>query len=72
MNEKRKDNKGRILHNGETQRKDGRYQFKYVDSNGAKRFVYSWRLNHSDAAPQVKKQTLSLTQGSQSCVKPGV
>ncbi len=30
MSEKRKDNRGRILHNGEIQRKYGRYQFKDI------------------------------------------
>ena len=29
MREKRRDNKNRILHNGESQRKDGRYVYKY-------------------------------------------
>ena len=62
MSEKRKDDKGRILHNGEVQRKDGRYQFKYVDADGATRVVYSWRLNHSDATPMGKARTLSLRE----------
>lgn len=31
MSEKRRDKKGRILHNGEIQMSDGRYRFKYVD-----------------------------------------
>ena len=34
MSEKRRDKKGRILHNGEIQMSDGRYRFKYVDENG--------------------------------------
>lgn len=40
MSEKRRDNKGRILKTGESQRKDGRYLYKYIDS-----FVYRfiWR-----------------------------
>lgn len=41
MSEKRKDNRGRVLHNGEIQRKDGRYQFKYIDADGKEKFVYS-------------------------------
>ncbi|MFC2736952.1 MAG: autotransporter-associated N-terminal domain-containing protein [Leptotrichia wadei] len=32
MSEKRRDNKGRILKTGESQRKDGRYLYKYTDS----------------------------------------
>ncbi len=31
MSEKRRDSKGRILRNGECQRKDGLYQYDYVD-----------------------------------------
>lgn len=34
MSEKRRDNKGRILKTGESQRKDGRYLYKYTDSFG--------------------------------------
>lgn len=30
MTEKRRDNKGRILRTGESQRTDGRYLYKYV------------------------------------------
>lgn len=30
MSEKRRDHRGRILHNGEIQLSDGRYRFKYV------------------------------------------
>ena len=42
MSEKRRDNRGRILHNGESQRQDGRYVYKYKDLNGDTKFVYSW------------------------------
>ena len=44
MSEKRWDNKGRILRIGESQRKDGRYAYKYVDAFGKPQFVYSWKL----------------------------
>lgn len=37
----RKDSKGRFLRRGETQRKDGRYCYKYVDAKGRTRCVYS-------------------------------
>lgn len=36
MSEKRRDHRGRILHNGEIQLSDGRYRFKYVDEMGKK------------------------------------
>ena len=44
MAEKRRDNKGRILRTGESQRKDGRYAYKYTDSTGKPQFVYAWKL----------------------------
>lgn len=30
----RKDNRGRVLHKGESQRNDGRYVFRYVEKGG--------------------------------------
>lgn len=60
--EKRRDNKGRILHNGEMQMPDGRYRFKYVDSDGIEKVVYSWRLDHNDRAPIGKKRGESLRE----------
>lgn len=36
MSEKRRDNRNRILHEGEYQRADGRYRFRYVDIHGMK------------------------------------
>lgn len=62
MSEKRRDNKNRILHNGEIQLPDGRYKFKYVDADGNEKAVYSWRLDHNDATPVGKKRTLSLRE----------
>jgi integrase len=41
MNKSRKDNKGRALFKGETQRKDGRYAFSYTDSEGKRHHVYN-------------------------------
>lgn len=60
--EKRRDQKGRILHNGEIQMPDGRYRFKYVDETGMEKAVYSWRLDSRDATPTGKKKTLSLRE----------
>ena len=37
----RKDNKGRVLRRGETQRKDGRYAYTYTDSQGKRHTVYA-------------------------------
>ena len=40
-NVKRKDNKGRNLRLGESQRKDGRYVYKYTDIYGKPQFKYA-------------------------------
>lgn len=48
MSEKRKDRKGRILRNGETQRSDGMYMYRYNDDGGVRRTIYSWRLVETD------------------------
>ena len=44
MSEKRKDNKGRLLRTGESQRKDLTYQFRYTDVTGKRRTVYATDL----------------------------
>ena len=62
MSEKRRDNKNRVLHNGESQRKDGRYVYKYTDPNGESRSVYSWRLDVTDRHPAGKPKDLSLRE----------
>jgi len=58
----RKDNKGRNLRSGESQRKDGRYSYKYLDPLGQPHFVYSWRLLKSDVTPKDKKPGPSLRE----------
>lgn len=62
MAEKRRDNRNRILRYGESQRPDGRYTYKYVDSDGQTKYVYSWRLDHNDRMPAGKKRDLSLRE----------
>ena len=62
MNERRRDTKGRILHNGEIQLSDGKYRFKYADLNGTEHFAYSWRLDKNDPQPKGKKKCLSLRE----------
>ena len=62
MSGKRRDNKNRILRNGESQRKDGRYAFKYVDANGQVQFVYSWKLEKTDKTPMGKRDDISLRE----------
>ncbi len=61
MIEKRRDNKNRILHNGESQRKDGRYAYKYYIMNEPK-FLYSWTLVPTDKTPKGARKDLSLRE----------
>ena len=62
MAEKRRDNKGRILRTGESQRKDGRYAYKYTDSTGKPQFVYAWKLVATDKTPAGKRDDISLRE----------
>lgn len=62
MSEKRRDNKGRILRNGECQRKDGLYQYDYVDLNGKPKCLYSWKLEATDPLPKGKRKCKSLRE----------
>lgn len=59
---KRTDNRGRILKTGESQRKDGRYAYKYLGTDGKPKFLYSWRLNETDPIPKGKRQCKSLRE----------
>ena len=59
---KRKDNRGRVLKDGESQRKDGRYRYQYVDVLGNRKEVYSWKLLPSDKTPSGKRRDLSLRE----------
>lgn len=43
--ERRKDSKGRVLKKGESERKDGRYQYRYNDAFGTRKTVYANDLN---------------------------
>ena len=61
-NVKRKDNKGRNLRLGESQRKDGRYVYKYTDIYGKPQFKYAWKLVPTDKTPTGKREDLSLRE----------
>ena len=41
MSQRRKDSHGRVLKTGESERKDGRYQFRYTDISGNRRTIYA-------------------------------
>lgn len=61
VNGKRRDKKNRVLRRGESQRPDGKYQFKY-SIDGIPHFVYSWRLEPTGKMPEGKKPTPSLRE----------
>lgn len=58
----RRDSKGRILQLGESQEKNGRYKYRYTDSKGERRSIYSWRLTEADPVPYGKRATESLRE----------
>ena len=60
--QKRRDKKGRILRNGESQRKDGRYAFVYTDCYGKQKFLYSWKLEPTDSLPTGCRPCLALRE----------
>lgn len=62
MSEVRRDNKGRKLFNGESQRKDGKYEYKYQDAWGKRKTVYSWKLTPTDRVPVGKRDDISLRE----------
>lgn len=65
MSEKRRDNKGRILKTGESQRTDGRYLYKYTDTLGEPQSIYSWKLVSTDRVPAGKRDCISLREKEQ-------
>ena len=59
---KRKDSRGRVLNDGETQGKDGRYRYQYTNVLGKRRAIYSWKLLPADRTPSGKRKDLSLRE----------
>lgn len=62
MAEKRKDYKGRNFRDGEGAMPDGRYRYRYIDKNGRRQAIYSWRLVPTDKTPAGKRHGLSLRE----------
>ena len=60
MSGKRRDKKGRILRQGELQRSDGKYEYRYLDAKGEKHSVYSWKLVSTDKVPAGKRDCRAL------------
>ena len=71
-NVKRKDNKGRNLRLGESQRKDGRYVYKYTDIYGKPQFKYAWKLVPTDKTPAGKREDLSLREKEKHQTRPAI
>lgn len=53
--EKKRDLKGRTLRSGERQRSNGRYEYRFVATDGAIQSLYSWRLVETDPTPPGKR-----------------
>ena len=60
--EVRRDNRRRILRTGESQNKEGRYVYKYINSVGEQKFIYSWKLVPTDRVPKGKRDDISLRE----------
>ena len=61
MKSGRKDHKNRLLKEGESQNKDGRYRYSYYE-NGKQKSFYSWKLEPTDKLPAGKKECVSLRE----------
>ena len=57
---KARDNKGRVLRNGESQRSDGKYMFRYPDNTGERHTVYSWKLVSTDKLKEGQRDSQEL------------
>lgn len=68
MSEKRKDSKGRVLKTGESQRKDGIYQYRYKDNDNVRRTIYAGTLqelrNKEKEIEQYLSKGISYYSGS--------
>lgn len=65
----KRDKKGRVLRQGERQREDGRYEYRYKDAHGETRSVYSWRLVESDSTPKGKKNGKPLREQEKGIIR---
>ena len=66
LSERRKDSKGRVLRTGESERKDGLYQFRYEDISGKRQTIYDRDLNElrkkeKESQKQLDEVSASLT-----------
>jgi hypothetical protein len=59
MSQKRRDKKKHILRDRESQCKDGRYRYSYLE-NGKRKDIYSWKLEETDKLPVGKRECVAL------------
>ena len=59
MSEKRKDSKGRILKDGESQRKNGSYMYRYTDIHKRRQYVYAKTLEDLRKKEETIKRDLA-------------
>lgn len=59
MIDERRDHKNRLLREGESQCKDGRYRYTYY-ANGKQKAIYSWKLEEKDKLPIGKRDCVAL------------
>lgn len=62
---KRRDSKGRILRTGESQRKDGTYDYRYMDKDHKRRSIYAMTLE--DLRRKEDELTACKTLGADDC-----
>ena len=56
----RKDSKGRVLKAGESERKDGLYQYRFTEPSGERKSIYANNLNDLRKKEQEIKSCLTL------------
>ena len=61
MTDGRRDHKNRLLREGESQCKDGRYRYTYY-ANGKQKAFYSWKLEPTDKLPFGKRDCVALRE----------
>ena len=59
MSEKRKDSRGRILKDGESQRKNGTYMYRYADIHKRRKYVYAKTLEDLRKQEELVKRDLA-------------
>lgn len=64
---RRKDNKGKVLKDGESQRKDGRYVYQYMDVTGKRKSVYDKDLNSLRKKEKAIQTLLDQNIGTKGC-----